>query len=66
MDKNREEYLQFIETAYRLIRIKSRDMVNPCSDAELGEYVRGVVDMQTEMWSNNQYAIIDNENKINE
>ena len=59
MDKNKEEYMQFIETAYRLIRRKSRNMVNPCSNAELGEYVRGVVDMQTEMYANAQYGIVD-------
>lgn len=56
MDKDREEYLEFIEIAYRLIRIKARNIVNPCTDAELGEYVRGVVDMQSEMYGNNQYS----------
>lgn len=39
------------EIAYRLIRIKARDSVNPCTDQELGQYVRGVVDMQTEIYS---------------
>lgn len=39
------------EIAYRLIRIKARDSVNSCTDQELGWYVRGVVDMQTEIYS---------------
>lgn len=36
--------------AYRLIRIKARDMVNPADDATLGSYVRGVVDLQAELY----------------
>ena len=36
--------------AYRLIRIKSRDMLNPCTDEELGQYVRGIVDLQTRLY----------------
>lgn len=36
--------------AYRLIRIKARDMVNSVDDETLGSYVRGVVDLQTELF----------------
>lgn len=36
--------------AYRLIRQKTRDMLNPVDDATLGSYVRGVVDLQTELY----------------
>ena len=36
--------------AYRLIRIKARDMVHPVDDETLGSYVRGVVDLQTELY----------------
>ena len=38
------------EIAYRLIRKKARDMLNPCSSEELGQYVRGIVDMQAEIY----------------
>jgi len=36
--------------AYRLIRQKARDMVEPVDDVVLGSYVRGVVDLQTELY----------------
>lgn len=36
--------------AYRLIRKKARDVVEPVDDAVLGSYVRGVVDLQTELY----------------
>ena len=36
--------------AYRLIRKKARDIVEPVDDATLGSYVRGVVDLQTELY----------------
>ena len=36
--------------AYRLIRQKARDMVEPVDDATLGSYARGVVDLQTELY----------------
>lgn len=36
--------------AYRLIRKKARDIVEPVDDAVLGSYVRGVVDLQTELY----------------
>ena len=36
--------------AYRLIRQKARDIVEPVDDATLGSYVRGVVDLQTELY----------------
>lgn len=41
--------------AYRLIRRKARDtIVNPVDDATLGSYVRGVVDLQTELYKLNE------------
>lgn len=40
--------------AYRLIRKTARDFVNPLSDEILGSYVRGVVDLQTELYKLNQ------------
>lgn len=36
--------------AYRLIRKKARDIVEPIDDTMLGSYVRGVVDLQTELY----------------
>lgn len=36
--------------AYRLIRRKARDMVETVDDVTLGSYVRGVVDLQTELY----------------
>lgn len=36
--------------AYRLIRRKARNMLEPCTDQELGQYVRGIVDMQSEIY----------------
>lgn len=46
--------------AYRLIRRKARNMVEPVDDETLGSYVRGIVDLQTELYSINQ------QNKENE
>jgi hypothetical protein len=36
---------------FDLIRSKSRDILNPVSDEVLGAYVRGVVDLETEIYS---------------
>ena len=36
--------------AYRLIRRKARNMMEPVDDATLGAYVRGVVDLQTALF----------------
>jgi len=36
--------------AYRLIRKKARNMLEPVDDATLGAYVRGIVDLQTELY----------------
>lgn len=41
--------------AYRLIRRKARNMVEPVDDATLGSYVRGVVDLQTELYKENEF-----------
>ena len=46
--------------AYRLIRKKVRNMVEPVDDETLGSYVRGIVDLQTELYGINQ------QNKENE
>lgn len=40
--------------AYRLIRRVARNMVEPVDDATLGSYVRGVVDLQTELYKINE------------
>lgn len=37
--------------AYRLIRRETRRFDRESTDAELGNYVRGVVDLQTEIYS---------------
>lgn len=42
--------------AYRLIRIKARDIVESVDDVTLGSYVRGVVDLQTELYRLNEKA----------
>ena len=36
--------------AYRLIRIEANRYSREGNDAELGNYVRGIVDLQTEMY----------------
>ena len=43
--------------AYRLIRKKARDIVEPVDDAMLGSYVRGVVDLQTELYELKDKAV---------
>ena len=40
--------------AYRLIRKKTRDIVDSVDDVTLGSYVRGVVDLQTELYKLNE------------
>lgn len=52
--------------AYRLIRKKARDMVEPVDDATLGSYVRGVVDLQTELYKLSEKTESEkkNDNKI--
>ena len=47
-----EMYEKTVElAAYRLIRIETKRFDRESSDAELGNYVRGVVDLQTEIYS---------------
>lgn len=41
---------EIVYEAYRLIRQKSRNAVDPVSNEELGSYVRGVVDLQTSLY----------------
>lgn len=53
--------------AYRLIRQKARDMVEPVDDATLGSYARGVVDLQTELYKlsdEKSESEVNNDNKI--
>ena len=54
--------------AYKTIRREARDFQRDTSNAELGNYVRGVVDLQTELYSiyeleNMNKKIISKENK---
>lgn len=37
--------------AYRLIRRKARDLLSECTNEQLGEYVHGIVDLQTELYA---------------
>lgn len=39
--------------SYRLIRKKAKDIVHPVDDAMLGSYVRGVIDLETELYNYN-------------
>ena len=41
---------EIVYQAYRLIRQKSRNVVDHVSNEELGSYVRGVVDLQTSLY----------------
>ena len=50
--------------AYRLIRKKAKDIVNPVDDTMLGSYVRGVVDLQTELYKYN--SSVTPESEVNE
>lgn len=50
--------------AYRLIRKKAKDIVYPVDDAMLGSYVRGVVDLQTELYKYN--LSVTPESEVNE
>ena len=45
-----EEEIELI--AYRLIRIEARKFDRDTSDSEFANYVRGIVDMQTNMHAN--------------
>ena len=40
--------------AYRLIRKKARDIIDSVDDLTLGSYVRGIVDLQTELYKLNE------------
>lgn len=51
--------------AYRLIRKKARDMVEPIDDAMLGSYVRGVVDLQTELYKLSEKSESENTDENN-
>lgn len=44
--------------AYRLIRIKARDITKPVSDEELGQYARGVIDLQSELYDKMTYGSV--------
>ena len=37
--------------AYRLIRIAARNAIDPMNDEQLANYVKGIVDLQSELYS---------------
>ena len=41
---------EIIQIAYRLIRKKTRNIMDKVDDKDLGNYVRGVVDLQAELY----------------
>ena len=45
-------------TAYDVIRRETRRYNRESNDAELGNYVKGVVDLQTELYKNAQICLI--------
>jgi len=53
MEISQEEIIQI---AYRLIRQETNRFDREGSDAELGSYVRGVVQLQTEIYEKTQNA----------
>ena len=46
--------------AYRLIRIKARNIVEPVDDAMLGSYVKGIVDLQSELYKHQDNEVCEN------
>lgn len=48
-------------TAYDVIRRETRRYNRESNDAELGNYVKGVVDLQTELYKNAQFQTALNE-----
>ena len=52
---------EIIKTAYRLIRIETRRFDRETSDSELANYVRGVIDLQTELLKEEQNAVAEDQ-----
>lgn len=52
---------EIISKAYRLIRRKANDIIDPASDEILGAYTRGIVDLQTELWDGRVKEAIQND-----
>lgn len=52
---------EIINKAYRLIRRKANDIIDPASDEILGAYTRGIVDLQTELWDERVKEAIQND-----
>ena len=46
--------------AYRLIRIKARNMIEPVDDTTLGSYVKGIVDLQSELYKHQDNEVCEN------
>ena len=46
---------KLVITAYDVIRRETRRYDRKSNDAELGNYVKGVVDLQTELYKNTQF-----------
>lgn len=56
---------KLVITAYDVIRRETRRYNRESNDAELGNYVKGVVDLQTELYKNAQFQTALNE-ELNE
>lgn len=52
---------QLVISAYDVIRRETRRYDRKSNDAELGNYVKGVVDLQTELYKNAQIHTVLNE-----
>lgn len=52
---------KLVITAYDVIRRETRRYNRESNDAELGNYVKGVVDLQTELYKNAQFQTALNE-----
>ena len=57
---------KLVITAYDVIRRETRRYDRKSNDAELGNYVKGVVDLQTELYNNEQLKVANEEFCIKE
>lgn len=57
---------QLVISAYDVIRRETRRYDRKSNDAELGNYVKGVVDLQTELYKNEQLKVANEEFCIKE
>ena len=51
---------EIIQMAYRLIRIETRRFDRTTTDSELANYVKGIVDFQTELLKREQNQVDEN------